>query len=53
MPQMSPMWWEYLLISFSLLTLIMMVIIYHNPWTQMKNIYNMNNIPPKQMNWKW
>nr|UYA97450.1 ATP synthase F0 subunit 8 [Megacopta cribraria]UYA97463.1 ATP synthase F0 subunit 8 [Megacopta cribraria]UYA97476.1 ATP synthase F0 subunit 8 [Megacopta cribraria] len=53
MPQMAPLWWEYLFLSFSTLMMIMMIIIYHNPNVQPSKNTKMSKKMMNQMNWPW
>nr|AVJ52270.1 ATP synthase F0 subunit 8 [Cryptacrus comes] len=52
MPQMSPLYWETLFIMFIMSMIMMKMIIYHIPQTQLKK-NSMIEKDIKQNNWKW
>nr|YP_008592443.1 ATP synthase F0 subunit 8 [Eusthenes cupreus]AFY16809.1 ATP synthase F0 subunit 8 [Eusthenes cupreus] len=52
MPQMAPLWWESLFLSFIILFIISSMIIYHIPkYSKLDAKSVSENI--NQMNWKW
>nr|UPL65471.1 ATPase subunit 8 [Cryptorhamphus sp.] len=51
MPQMSPLWWETLFISFTLILMLMNVILFYNKMNKSESEYKKYN--KKQINWKW
>nr|YP_010363554.1 ATP synthase F0 subunit 8 [Atkinsoniella wui]UNZ12655.1 ATP synthase F0 subunit 8 [Atkinsoniella wui] len=50
MPQMAPMWWTSLMLTFMLSFLLMMSLLYFNT---MSNSMMMKQNKTVQMNWKW
>nr|AVJ52273.1 ATP synthase F0 subunit 8 [Diolcus variegatus] len=52
MPQMSPLYWEVLSLTFILCLTMMSTIIYHHPKIYMNNNINMKTTF-NQINWKW
>nr|YP_010835888.1 ATP synthase F0 subunit 8 [Carinata dushanensis]WGC89407.1 ATP synthase F0 subunit 8 [Carinata dushanensis] len=50
MPQMSPMWWMYMLFMFSLCLMLMNSMVYFN---YMFNNTNFKSFKLKNLNWKW
>nr|YP_011017959.1 ATP synthase F0 subunit 8 [Amritodus flavoscutatus]WQF70190.1 ATP synthase F0 subunit 8 [Amritodus flavoscutatus] len=50
MPQMSPMWWLSLMLSFNLCYLVMMNLIYFNFEIKIVKEFSCNL---KKFNWKW
>nr|UCC46042.1 ATP synthase F0 subunit 8 [Microdeuterus sp. HEM078] len=52
MPQMAPLWWETLFLSFIIMMMIVMIMLYHDVYA---NIYSsgMKMISEKNINWKW
>nr|QUJ10156.1 ATP synthase F0 subunit 8 [Tropidothorax sinensis] len=51
MPQMSPMWWEMLFISFNMLFMMINIFIFWN--TKANPISNKIKISKTQNIWKW
>nr|UYA97736.1 ATP synthase F0 subunit 8 [Megacopta cribriella] len=52
MPQMAPLWWEYLFIMFSMTMSMLLMMIYHWPHIKSNNLhYNKKGM--NQMNWMW
>nr|YP_010373827.1 ATPase subunit 8 [Arocatus melanocephalus]UPI55354.1 ATPase subunit 8 [Arocatus melanocephalus] len=51
MPQMSPMWWEILFLTFNLMLMLMMIMIYWMKNTSVKKINK--NYSSKEILWKW
>nr|WGH58954.1 ATP synthase F0 subunit 8 [Urochela rubra] len=51
MPQMSPMWWEILMITFMLIMFMFMLTIYHNNMTKNKPMMYSTKI--SQLKWSW
>nr|AFI54802.1 ATP synthase F0 subunit 8 [Eucorysses grandis]AVJ52274.1 ATP synthase F0 subunit 8 [Eucorysses grandis] len=52
MPQMAPLYWEFLFIMFIMSMIMMMIIIFHMTWMKIEKKFNNNKII-KQFNWKW
>nr|YP_010363489.1 ATP synthase F0 subunit 8 [Atkinsoniella thalia]UNZ12590.1 ATP synthase F0 subunit 8 [Atkinsoniella thalia] len=50
MPQMAPMWWTFLMITFLLSFSVMMSLLY---FSMMSKSMTMKKTITSQMNWKW
>nr|YP_009516550.1 ATP synthase F0 subunit 8 [Populicerus populi]AYE40961.1 ATP synthase F0 subunit 8 [Populicerus populi] len=50
MPQMSPIWWLTLMLTFNLFYLMMNTIMYFNYKIKSSNSTNMTKL---KLNWKW
>nr|QCI09368.1 ATP synthase F0 subunit 8 [Lygaeus sp. FS-2019] len=51
MPQMSPMWWEILFVTFNMMFLMINIIMYWNIGGESKLFSS--NLNKKETNWKW
>nr|YP_010414444.1 ATP synthase F0 subunit 8 [Kusala populi]URW11944.1 ATP synthase F0 subunit 8 [Kusala populi] len=50
MPQMSPLWWTTLMITFIILFILMMTILYFNINNKMSKMIKLTET---KINWKW
>nr|YP_010743021.1 ATP synthase F0 subunit 8 [Anagonalia emeiensis]WEU75302.1 ATP synthase F0 subunit 8 [Anagonalia emeiensis] len=50
MPQMSPMWWTFLMLMFMFMMFFMLSLMYFN---FMNKLMKNNKFMSNQMNWKW
>nr|YP_010958558.1 ATP synthase F0 subunit 8 [Centrotypus laticornis]UXF57634.1 ATP synthase F0 subunit 8 [Centrotypus laticornis] len=50
MPQMAPLWWLTLMLTFNLMLSTLMCMLYFNKKIKMNTI---NKLKKKEMNWKW
>nr|YP_007374667.1 ATP synthase F0 subunit 8 [Urochela quadrinotata]AFI54776.1 ATP synthase F0 subunit 8 [Urochela quadrinotata] len=51
MPQMSPMWWEIMMLIFIFMMMIFSIGVFHNKFNNTKT--NSYMLLKKNMNWMW
>nr|YP_010705019.1 ATP synthase F0 subunit 8 [Sciocoris lateralis]WCQ78557.1 ATP synthase F0 subunit 8 [Sciocoris lateralis] len=53
MPQMAPLWWELLYITFTITLFIVAILVFYTNNNLNKNTNNMMKKTIKQSNWSW